>query len=212
MKAVRYSNKSIILFILMLFVLIGCNSQTSNEEDVSSTTDETSEEATKDTKEEGENESEVSGEIVVAYSAQPPVLDPHVSTADAISDTMRNVWDTLVTVDEDYNIQPLLADSWDVSDDGKTYTFYLRENVLFHNGKELTAEDVVASMNRWKDAPSGKGIFLEATFEEVDDYTVTLNLPEPLSTTLSTISHGGAGFAAIMPKEIIENAPEEGVA
>lgn len=204
MRALNLTWKRILYLSLMMFVLIGCNSQTdSKETGTDQKTDETEEEVTA--------ESEVTGEIVVAYSAQPPVLDPHVSTADAISDTMRNVWDTLVTVDEDYNIEPLLADSWDVSGDGKTYTFNLREGVLFHNGKELQSEDVVASMNRWKNAPSGKGIFLDATFEEIDNYTVALNLPEPLSTTLSTISHGGAGFAAIMPKEIIENAPDEGV-
>ena len=144
------------LLVLLTGLLMACSSQTSDDSD--SQKDNQQSESNDETK-------DVDGEIIVAYSAQPPVLDPHVSTADAISDTMRHVWDTLVTVDSNYNIKPLLADSWEVSEDGKTYTFYLRQGVLFHNGKELKAEDVVASMNRWKDAPAGKGIFADATFE-----------------------------------------------
>lgn len=201
----------ILLSLLTSIVLIGCSSKTSD--DAGKSDDKKAEETKKETDSDAKDEEADApqGELRIAYSAQPPVLDPHVSTADAISDTMRNVWDTLVTVDSNYNIKPLLADSWEQSDDGKTFTFHLREGVLFHNGKELKAEDVVASLNRWKDAPAGKGIFANATFEEKDEYTVVLNLPETLSTTLSTLSHGGAGFAAIMPKEIIENAPEDGV-
>lgn len=197
------------LLVLLTGLLMACSSQTSDDSD--SQKDNQQSESNDETNSSDDSTADVDGEIIVAYSAQPPVLDPHVSTADAISDTMRHVWDTLVTVDSNYNIKPLLADSWEVSEDGKTYTFYLRQGVLFHNGKELKAEDVVASMNRWKDAPAGKGIFADATFEEVDEYTVELRLPEALSTTLPTISHGGAGFAAIMPKEVIENASDEGV-
>lgn len=205
------------LFMAILFtvliggVLFGCSNETSDDTNKVKETDNKETASNKDSDAKEESSDEAEGEINVAYSAQPPVLDPHVSTADAISDTMRHVWDTLVTVDSNYNIKPLLADSWETSEDGKTYTFHLRQGVLFHNGKELKAEDVVASMNRWKGAAAGKGIFTEATFEEADEYTVVLNLPEALSTTLSTLSHGGAGFAAIMPKEVIENAHEDGV-
>lgn len=53
----------------------------------------------------------------MAYSSQPPVLDSHVSSADAIVDTMRHVYDTLVTIDSEYNVQPSLADSWEISED-----------------------------------------------------------------------------------------------
>lgn len=151
------------------------------------------------------------GELKIAYPAQPPVLDPHVSTVIATTDIMLHVYETLVTVDADLNIQPMLAESYEQSEDGKTITFKLREGVKFHNGQEMKADDVVASMNRWKDGVGARGQFDKATFEAEDDYTVVLKMPEPLSTALVTLSHGGAAFAAIMPKEVIEGAGDTGV-
>src|SRR5690625_4061970 len=103
------------------------------------------------TNESGTNDSEGESELRVAFSAQPPVLDPQVDTAIITAEIMGHVFEPLVTTDSDYNIVPMLAESYDQSDDGLTITFHLREGVLFHNGEEMVAEDVVASMNRWKD-------------------------------------------------------------
>lgn len=186
------------IVLLLSIVLIGCNSTSSSDNDEENQSNE-------------EGNASVGGEIVVAYSSQPPVLDSHVSSADAIVDTMRHVYDTLVTIDSEYNVQPSLADSWEISEDGKTYTFKLREGVLFHNGKEFTAEDAAASMNRWKELPGSRGIFKDATFEAVDDYILELHLPEPLSIALTVLAYSNSGFAMIMPKEIAENASAEGV-
>ncbi|WP_265182375.1 ABC transporter substrate-binding protein [Geomicrobium sp. JCM 19055] len=62
-----------------------------------------------------------------------------------------------------------MAESYELSDDGKTYTIALREGVQFHNGEEMTAEDVVASMNRWLTVSSrAKELLDGATFTEVD--------------------------------------------
>lgn len=205
------------LMVLFLFaLLVACNSETSDTADSEDSTDTTeteqSDEATEEDEEsEEEGSGNIDGEIRVAYSAQPPVLDSHINTADAISDTMRHVFDTLVTIDENYNVQPSLADSWEISDDGKTYTFHLRQGVLFHNGKEFTAEDAAASMNRWKDSRGGRGIFTDATFEAIDDYTLELRLPEPLSITLAALSYSSGGFAAIYPKEVVDNASPDGI-
>src|SRR5699024_9835601 len=158
--------------------------------------------------EDGEQEAEAveGGEIRVAYSAQPPVLDPQVGTAIITAEVMGHVFEPLLTTDSDYNIKPSLAESWEQSEDGLTVTFNLREGVLFHNGEEMTAEDVVASMNRWKDGPGGRGQFENAIFEEVDEYTVELKMDEPISTALVGIAQGTSSFSAIMPKEVIEGA------
>lgn len=152
-----------------------------------------------------------SGELRFAYSQQPPSLDTHVNTTTATADVMRHVFETLITVDSDYNIKPMLADSWEQSEDGKTITFQLREGVLFHNGEEMIAEDVVASMNRWKESAGSRNQFTEATFSADGDYTVILELPESLSTALPALAHGGTGLAGIMPKDIVENAGADGV-
>lgn len=151
------------------------------------------------------------GEIKVAYSAQPPVLDPQVGTAIITAEVMGHVFEPLLTMDSDYNIKPSLAESWEQSDDGLTITFNLREGVLFHNGDEMTAEDVVASMNRWKDGAGGRGQFEDATFEEVDEYTVALKMEEPISTALVGIAQGTSSFSAIMPKDVIEGADSTSV-
>lgn len=158
--------------------------------------------------EKGEKETEAAsgGEIRVAYSAQPPVLDPQVGTAIITAEVMGHVFESLLTTDSDYNIKPMLAESWEQSDDGLTITFHLREGVLFHNGEEMKAEDVVASMNRWKDGPGGRGQFEKAEFEEIDEYTVELKMEEPISTALVGIAQGTSSFSAIMPKEVIEGA------
>lgn len=155
---------------------------------------------------------EAGGELKVGFSAQPPGLDPHATTAQATATVMRHVFETLVTVDSDYNVKPMLAESYEQSDDGKTITFHLREGVQFHNGEEMKAEDVVASMNRWIEISSlGEDYFEGAIFKEEDDYTVVLELPEPLSTALTILSVGSGNLAAIMPKEIIEEADDTGV-
>lgn len=194
----------LIIFLCVLLIISACQS------DVEETTDVDDESESLD-ESKNANEASDDSKLDFAYSAQPPTLDLHVTTAIAASDIMRHVYETLITVDEDYNIQPLLADSWEQSDDGKTYTFNLREGILFHNGQEMKADDVAASMNRWMDLPGSSGQFVDATFEVVDDYVVELKLQESLSTTLPALAHGGAGLAAIMPKEVIDEADPDGV-
>lgn len=162
-------------------------------------------------KETNKEEAQAGGELRVAYSAQPPGLDPHISTAIITAETMGHVFETLLTTDEDYNVKSMLAESYEQSDDGLTVTFNLREGVKFHNEKEMKAEDVVASMMRWKDGPGGRGQFDEAEFKEIDDYTVELKLKEPLSTAINSIAQGSSSFAAIYPKESIDHADDVSV-
>lgn len=200
-----------ILLIFLIVLLIGCSEQSEDEE---ATSDETGEEtSTQEDSETVDRESDQGsdGELRVAYSAQPPTLDLHLSTAAATTEIMGQIYETLITVDSEYNIVPLLAESYEQSDDGLVITFKLREGVLFHNGNEMKAEDVVASMNRWKDLSGGRGQFDDSIFEEVDEYTVELHLDKPLSTALTALSQGGTTFAGIMPKEVIEEADADGV-
>ena len=76
-----------------------------------------------------------------------------------------------------------------MSEDATTFTFYLREGVLFHDGTELKAEDVVASMNRWIDAYStAKGLVGEGRFEVVDDYTAKIVCDAPALTLLEMMA------------------------
>lgn len=193
--------KTLVQFMVIFFaiILIGCGAE--------STSDQQKEESNQSTTESS------GGELKVAYSAQPPTLDPFITGAIATSDVMRHVFETLITYDSDYEVQPMLAETFEVSDDGKMITFYLREGVLFHNGKEMLAEDVVASMNHFINIPGSRAAdhFEGAVFEEEDDYTVVLTLPEPLSTALSVLAHSSSAFPAIVPKEVVEDVGPDGI-
>ncbi len=96
----------------------------------------------------------------------PTYIDPAVGTDFSDSMALVQLYDTLVFPSLDGSIQPHLAETWDVSDDGLTYTFHLREGVKFHNGDELTAEDVVFSADRLFDIGEGFAYLLRTTDEE----------------------------------------------
>ena len=174
-----------------MLVIAGCSSEASN----------TSE----------ENNESMGDELRIALSVHPPTLDQPITSVSVTRDLGRLIFETLVTVDSTYQVVPSLAESIEVSEDNKRYTFYLREGIKFHNGNEMTAEDVVASMNRWVEKSSAtKVIFDGATFEAEDDYTVVLQLAQPSALALDTMASTNMA-AAIMPKEVIEAATEKGV-
>lgn len=157
------------------------------------------------------NSSDAKKELQVAYNAQPPTLDPLITTAVATRDVMRNVYETLLTLNENFEITPLLAESYEQSEDGKTITFKLRKDIKFHNGDVMTADDVVASMTRWVETTSlGKTSFKDSTFSKVDEETVTLEMPEAQFTALHMLADPGQA-AVIAPKSTIESATAEGL-
>lgn len=182
------------LLLLLSLVMIGCNKDKAQDNQGAS-----------------EGDKKYKDEIHVAITAQPPTLDSAMTVSQVALDVAGNIFETLYTLNADYEPTPMLAESVEVSDDQKTYTFKLREGVKFHNGKEMTSEDVVASMNRWLEKSSrAKMLLAGAKFEAQDPYTVVLNLENPASDVLIIMS-SQANFPAIMPKEIIESAPAEGI-
>ncbi|TQR21432.1 ABC transporter substrate-binding protein [Psychrobacillus vulpis] len=159
---------------------------------------------------EGSNSDEKK-ELQIAYNAQPPTLDPLITTAVATRDVMRNVYESLLTLNKNFEITPLLAESYEQSEDGKTITFKLRKDIKFHNGDVMTADDVVASMTRWAETTSlGKTSFADATFSKVDEETVILEMKEPQFTVLHMLADPGQA-AVIAPKSTIESATAEGL-
>lgn len=161
----------------------------------------------------GSNSStEFSDELRIAYPTQPSTLDPHMVTAAATKDAVRPFFETLVTLNSKYQVVPMLAESWEKSEDGLTYTFHLRQGITFHNGKGMTAADAAASMNRWLSLSSAaQGVMGAGTFTAADDYTVTLKLEKPSLDVLLAMA-SPKQFAAIMPVEVIENAdPASGI-
>ena len=81
--------------------------------------------------------------------AETPTLDPAIAFSSDGLEFVRNVYEGLLEyAPASTELRPALAESWEVSDDGRTYTFTIRSGVTFHDGSELDAEDVAASLER----------------------------------------------------------------
>lgn len=150
-------------------------------------------------------------ELHIAVSANPPTLDVQTSNSSLVGEIAAHIFEPLFAMDDNYEPTPVLAESYEVSEDGSVYTIKLREGVSFHNGKEMTSEDVVASMNRWVEKCSRASALIGGSvFEAVDDYTVKLTVNEPASDILMILANPSM-FAAIYPKEVVEAGTDEGI-
>jgi peptide/nickel transport system substrate-binding protein len=152
------------------------------------------------------------GTIRVGNLGEPPTLDAHWTTA-SITETLTNhIYEGLYTLDDDNKPIPMLAEGMPaVSKDGLTYTIKLRQGIKFHNGKEMTSEDVVASLKRWsQQSIYGKDLFAFVTdLRGPDKYTVELKLKEKVAIVVINLAVAN-NFAAIYPKEIAEKyKPQE---
>ena len=109
------------------------------------------------------------GVLIVGATDEAASLDPHWQNALARQQRTQNIYSYLVQTDKDLRIQPDLAEKWEISPDGKTYTFTLRKGVKFHNGRELTSEDVKYSIERIRDPnKASQGKALMAGIDGVD--------------------------------------------
>lgn len=205
MKALhpRFLQRSIwLLAMTMILVLSGCASGEGTSTSGSSTPDSAA----------GQTPAAAQAtELKYPLNQTIPTLDPHLSLGGSNATIALNIFEGLFAFNSKYEPVPNLAESYEVSEDGQSYTFHLRKGVQFHNGKELKAEDVTASLNRWKDlAPRAKSSFGESNFAVVDDYTVKLDLQQPKNDILAQLSHV-LNFAAVMPKEVVDAAGPDGV-
>lgn len=148
--------------------------------------------------------SQVRPEMRIAVNAEPPTLDPARTVSTASIGVTMNIYETLYTFDSTFTPHPILAESYEQSADAKEYTFKLKEGVKFHNGQEMKASDVAASMNYWMaDTTKAAELLPEGSFEVVDDYTVKATFDAPtneLITLMSSITY----FPAIRPAEAFE--------
>jgi peptide/nickel transport system substrate-binding protein len=150
---------------------------------------------------------EFGGDLQVAMISEPPHLDCVVSTSDAAVSITQHWAEMLFTFDAGYAPVPFLVDTFEVSADGTEYVFNLRQGVLFHDGSEMTSEDVVASLQRWVDHGSRGALIAPfvGSIAAVDKYTVALSLTAPFGPTLSLLAFGSGG-PIIVPASIAEAA------
>ena len=120
----------------------------------------------------------------------PDHIDPAVGNDYAGSTSLANLYDTLVFPNAAGGVDPWLATSWDISQDGLTYTFHLRQGVKFHDGTPLKASDVVYSYNRLNTIGQGFAYLVTAGVASVtapDDNTVVFTLQEPSALFLPSL-------------------------
>ncbi|NNJ13450.1 ABC transporter substrate-binding protein [Chloroflexales bacterium ZM16-3] len=138
------------------------------------------------------------GSVTRAITTEPTSLDPHAAPGSGQNVILPYIYDTLVYRDMDNNSQPYLAKSWDISPDGTTITFALRDDVTFHDGTPLNAEAVVFTFNRFKEAKSSAGAGLAGMtgVEAVDAFTVRFTFSAPSSVFFSTLATPYAGIVS----------------
>jgi peptide/nickel transport system substrate-binding protein/oligopeptide transport system substrate-binding protein len=206
------------LFLLLL--LSGCSQESSKQgkQDAQKTAQ------TPSTTSKEETKSRYGGIYRRPLRNEPPTLDP-VMVTDIYAVTVANeIFDGLVQFDGDLNVLPALAQSWEGSRDGLTWTFRLREGVKFHNGRVVTIQDVIYSFTRLLDptlkSPNSwlfervkgaqeynRGEASAVTgFEMIDEKTLKITLAEPFAPFITLL---GMTQARIVPREEVEKEGEQ---
>jgi peptide/nickel transport system substrate-binding protein len=142
------------------------------------------------------------GTLIWGHSETTQNLDMHQTGTASTGRVLENVHDAIVTVNDNLEVIPSLAESWEVSEDGLTYTFTLREGVTFHDGSALDSADVKYSFERAMDPETGAvnfEVFNDVvSIETPDDLTVVVTLTEVNAPFLSRLAENGAGV--VMPE------------
>ena len=171
-----------------------------------------------------ETGADADGGRLVYLFVDPPTLDPHLTTDATSAQIIIEVFGGLVTIDRDLKLAPDLAETWKISQDGTIYTFSLRPDATFHDGKPVTAEDVQWSLERATnpltespvvdqylgdivgvaeklsgDAQSISGVRI------VDDHTLEITIDAPKSYFLSKLTYP-TGF--VLDRENVESDPK----
>lgn len=164
------------------------------------------------------------GGVLRIAGFEPVTLDPALVEDVYSAEYVTKIFSGLVTLNESMEVVPDLAERWEVSRDGTVYTFYLRKNAYFHNGKPVTAEDVEYSLERACDPATGShtaGIYLDdikgvkeklagkATeikgVEVLDQYTLRISIDAPKAYFLAKLTYP---VAFVVDRENVESGPD----
>jgi peptide/nickel transport system substrate-binding protein len=149
------------------------------------------------------------GVLRIGNLGEPPTLDAHWTTATLTEVLTNHLYEGLYALDEGYRPIPMLAEALPtVSPDGLTYSIRLRQGIKFHNGKEMTSDDVVASLKRWMQQ-SQYGRALAAVLAEMratGKHAIELKLKQKSAAVVVALAAPN-NFGAIYPKEIAEKFP-----
>jgi len=153
------------------------------------------------------------GMLRYATVGEPPSLDQHVITSDLATTIAHHMFEGLYTFNAANAPVNLLASGDSLSDNGKTITISLRDDVTFHNGQAMTSADVVASMKRWGEFGSRGGLLFGNvdSIEASGDHEITINLSQPFGPWKNLLAFINGG-PAIYPASIMDGATKEPIA
>jgi peptide/nickel transport system substrate-binding protein len=140
--------------------------------------------------------------LVYGLTLAPSGIDPHINASSELGIPLTSVYDTLVYQDPDSGeFVPGLAERWEMSGDGRVYTFYLRDDVSFHDGTPFDAQAVQTNLNRIAnpDTASQKAVFMLGPYQKtevVDERTVQIHLSVPYAPLLDALSQVYLGMAS----------------
>jgi peptide/nickel transport system substrate-binding protein len=141
------------------------------------------------------------------------MIDPIWTTAYIQRNYGYMVFDTLFAMDDKLVVKPQMVDKWEVSTDKLTYTFTLRDGLLWHDGKPVTSDDCIASIKRWgsKDSMGQKLMGFVKDFEKVNDSTFKMILKEPYGLVLESLGKPSSNVPFMMPKRMADTPGSEQV-
>ena len=195
-----------IALVLALFMLLALGCGATEE-----VTEEEPEETEEEPEEEPADEPDEPKILRIGMQTTLDLLDPHKTVSESAGQPMHFMFDTLVVTDFDLGtVHPHLATSWEISEDGLIYTFTIREDVKFHSGRPMTAEDVVWSFNRWFseeiNSPSADRAGRVKEVRLVDDYTFEMEMEAPHAMLLIFLAQFEA---SILDREMVEEYGED---
>ncbi len=140
----------------------------------------------------------------VSLNTELQILDPIVSTVNATRVFAYMVYDTLVSIDNEGRYHPQMLEGWQISDDGRTYTFRLRDGLAWSDGTDVTADDCIASIRRWAKREAFGAQLMHATekFRIVDAKTFELHLNRPFAFVIEALGKPGNVIPVMMPARL----------
>ncbi len=151
------------------------------------------------------------GVLKVAVSSTFVTLDCSMTSSEQPANVGIQIFEALTEFfSGDKSVRPMLADSWEIFDNGTKYVFRLRQGVYFHNGTEMTAQDVAASIERWINF-GARGNNVKPYFDHTatpDDYTFELYLTQEYAPLLSLLGFVNGG-PIIVPASVVEKAGDQ---
>lgn len=143
-------------------------------------------------------------DVIVGYHIEPATLDPNNMSDGGAFCVTAQIFEGLLWLTDDLEIEPMLAKSWEISEDGLTYTFHLEEDVKFQNGEPLTAEDVKFSYERAMEGGFASSVTdIIDTMEAKDEHTFVVVLKYPYQPALECFA---SHMLRVVSKKVVEEA------